>query len=139
MVVLLQMVHLECFLWIVFLLLDAHALAIFICGTCSELLVNCKRSIYHLMLNLHDWTFWHLYSRCFEMECFCFGLDCLILLCMNKIFCQIIDFHFLVIRLFFPSVMSLLYGDLSIMFSRSLSDVYTRLIVMLVPEDVRFV
>ena len=54
---------------------------------------------------------------------------------MNKIFCQIGDLHLLAIRLFFPSVMSLLYGDLSVMFSRCLSDEHTRLTVMLGPTD----
>ena len=58
---------------------------------------------------------------------------------MNEIFCQIGDFHLLAIMLFFPSVMSLLYGDLSTMFSRYLSDLYARLIVMLGQTEVSFV
>ena len=51
-------------------------------------------------------------------------------LCVIEIFFQIGDFHFLEMWLFFPSVMSLLYGVLSTIFSRFLSDVCTRLIVM---------
>ena len=59
--------------------------------------------------------------------------------CVNENFCQIDDFHFLVLGLLFPSVMSLFYGDLSTMFSRRLSDVYEKLIVMVGPVEVRFV
>ena len=61
--------------------------AIFISGTSSELLVtgtsflNCKKSLFHLMLNLHNGTCWYLYLRCFEIEHFCFGLNYLILRC----------------------------------------------------------
>ena len=55
---------------------------------------------------------------------------------VNGIFCQTGDLHLPSIKLFFPSVMSLFYGDLSAMFSRCLSDVHMRLTVMLSPTEV---
>ena len=45
---------------------------------------------------------------------------------VNRIFRRIGDLHLLAIRLFFPSVMSLLYGDVSLMFLKCLSDIHTR-------------
>ena len=33
------------------------------------------------MLDLYDGTLWHLHSRCFEIKCSCFGLDCYIYPC----------------------------------------------------------
>lgn len=50
---------------------------------------------------------------------------------MSEFFCQIGDFHSLAIWLLFLSVMSLFYGGLSKEFPRCLSNMYTRLMVIL--------
>ena len=126
------------------------------------------------MLNLHDGTFWHLHSRCCKIECFCFGLDCLILQCniitlhlavyfgkveglferkcfshyylknIQRLLLWMFNFSyvwtkFLAIGLFFSFSKSLLYRDLSTMFSRCLGELCKRLIVILGPIDVWFV
>ena len=126
------------------------------------------------MLNLHDGTFWHLHSRCCKIECFCFGLDCLILPCniitlhlavyfgkveglferkcfshyylknIQRLLLWMFNFSyvwtkFLAIGLFFSFSKSLLYRDLSTMFSRCLGELCKRLIVILGPIDVWFV